>query len=664
MTRLPALRSLPAIGMLLLLTAWSTLPAQQGAPADDDDAPPEGIEVLARGPVHEAYAEPAQSKITASAVVAKEPPEAIEEEPPDQKPDGEGVQWLPGYWAWDEERDNFLWISGFWRMPPPNRRWLPGHWTKIETGWQWVPGFWAPEQPPAQVGQPQPQAQQITYLPPPPEPMEVGPSVPAPDADHYYVAGYWMYRDTRYVWRPGFWARCRPNWVWVPAHYVWSPCGYVFVDGYWDYTLRERGLLFAPVAVNLTVVRRPGWCYRPRYVIQDDCLTAALFVRPGCSTYYFGDYFEVSHRRAGYVAWNEVRVGHYHCDPLFSYYRVSYRSTPGWEVSLRASYVGRYNGEIARPPRTLVQQNTVVNNITVNNITNNTTIVNNVGNKTVNVNNGTMLTSLKQVEKKGGVALKPVTAEARVSEAVAAKEVVKAAAERGRVEKEVLVKGPPPMKATDAPRTVKVEMPKSSPAARIESATPSKAPGVLPKLEGKNEGKLPVVAPKPELKAPVVMPKVEGKAPAVPAKLEGKTPIVAPKVDAGKPVPMPPIKPELKNTNPTPPVTKPAPLPPAVNKPAPLPPTVNKAVPLPEKNEAKPVAPPPAAKVVPPPPANNPVVPPPAARTAPTPQTIAKPMPQAPKVETRPPPPKTAPPAKAADKKDKDKDKEKEKNRR
>ena len=36
----------------------------------------------------------------------------------------------------------------------------------------------------------------------------------------------------------------------MPAHYVWTPRGYVFVDGYYDYSVARRGVLFAPVYFN------------------------------------------------------------------------------------------------------------------------------------------------------------------------------------------------------------------------------------------------------------------------------------------------------------------------------------------------------------------------------------------------------------------------------
>ena len=38
-----------------------------------------------------------------------------------------------------------------------------------------------------------------------------------------------------------------PDWVWVPARYIWTPGGCVFVVGYWVHPLERCGLLFAPV---------------------------------------------------------------------------------------------------------------------------------------------------------------------------------------------------------------------------------------------------------------------------------------------------------------------------------------------------------------------------------------------------------------------------------
>src|SRR5262245_56865467 len=75
----------------------------QGAEADAS-----GGQVLTQGPVHEAFAAPVVHDPKASPVVAKQPPDAIQEMPPDQKPAGQNVQWIQGYWAWDTTRSDYL----------------------------------------------------------------------------------------------------------------------------------------------------------------------------------------------------------------------------------------------------------------------------------------------------------------------------------------------------------------------------------------------------------------------------------------------------------------------------------------------------------------------------------------------------------------------------
>src|SRR5262249_50767375 len=152
-------------------------------------------------------------------------PEPIDEMPPDQKPEGQNVQWMPGYWGYDEERKDFIWVSGFWRVPPPNRVWMPGSWREIGDGWQWVGGIWAPaDKWPGQQPQGVPPRGELEYLPQPPASIDNGPVTPAPSDDAIYVPGSWVYRE-RYVWRPGYWIDYRPGWVWIPAHFQWTPAG-------------------------------------------------------------------------------------------------------------------------------------------------------------------------------------------------------------------------------------------------------------------------------------------------------------------------------------------------------------------------------------------------------------------------------------------------------
>jgi hypothetical protein len=316
-------------------------PAEQGR--GDPPPLPQGLEVQARGPVHEAFAEPGAPP-TASPVVPKQPPAPIEELPPEQRPAGEGVQWIPGYWQWDDERSNHIWVSGCWRLPPPGKVWLPGRWQQGSGGWQWVAGNWVDAQ-----------QSEVQLLPPPP-PLKQE-AVPQLSPGQVYEPGCWIYRARDYVWRPGFAVTVPKDWVWVSAQYTWTPAGCLFVEGHWDYPLRARGLLFAPVAFASPVVRVTQ--YVPHYVVREECLLGSLFVRPNCHHYYFGDYFETRYEKLGFVPWTRYRIAGPVCDSLFGYYRL-HAGDRGWEQSLQSLYAARYAGQALRPPRTLIEQETFI----------------------------------------------------------------------------------------------------------------------------------------------------------------------------------------------------------------------------------------------------------------------------------------------------------------
>jgi hypothetical protein len=313
------------------------------SPAQEAPVPEEGVAVLARGPVHEAFAQPAEANPQPGLVVPREPPDPVPEEPPDQKPEGDNVQWIPGYWAWDEDRGDFLWVSGFWRIPPPGRRWVPGYWGQVEGGWQWVAGFWAADD-----------QQEVPYLDAPPESLDRGPVVPAPDDDSLYVPGTWVPREERFVWRPGFWCEARPGWVWMPAHYCWTPAGSVFVDGYWDRCLEDRGVLSAPVVFDQGLVTTPDWCYQPRFTVALANLLTSFFVRPAYDHYYFGDYYDPGYSRLGFRPWYAYGPRAY--DPLYGYYRWQNQGDPSWVNGLRSTFLARRGGELPRPPHTWAEQ--------------------------------------------------------------------------------------------------------------------------------------------------------------------------------------------------------------------------------------------------------------------------------------------------------------------
>jgi hypothetical protein len=59
---------------------------------------------------------------------------------------------------------------------------------------------------------------EIRYLPAPPPSLDAGPSTPGPEENSVYVPGCWVHRETRYLWRPGFWVGYRPR----ASAYFWG----------------------------------------------------------------------------------------------------------------------------------------------------------------------------------------------------------------------------------------------------------------------------------------------------------------------------------------------------------------------------------------------------------------------------------------------------------
>lgn len=327
---------LAALALALPLTFTRSVAAQELF----DDA--EGVETLTRGPLHEAFAEAVTYETKQTLIVAKEPPPPIDEVPPEYKPDDEDASWISGYWAWDEERDDFLWISGVWRVPPPGQRWVPGYWQTISEGYEWVPGFWVSAE-----------TTELSYLPEPPETLEAGPTSPAPSEEHFYVPGCWQYTTVGYRWQPGYWYEGYENWMWVPQRWVWTPRGVIFVNGYWDYRLPQRGFVFAPVYFTRTVWSQPQFVYRPTIVLNINTVFNHLFVRPGYRHYYFGDWYGDRYARYNIVPayqWH-VRRGGY--DPLISFYTQSYRRRGEDFIALsRERYTSFVRYEDRRPAHT------------------------------------------------------------------------------------------------------------------------------------------------------------------------------------------------------------------------------------------------------------------------------------------------------------------------
>lgn len=341
----------PRIASLLTLCAPTALLAQvsldqQPASAEQQrtDVDQAGVQVLTRGPVHEAFASTVSFNPKPGLLIPKAPPAVIQELPPDQRPAGENVAWIPGYWGWDDDRQDYLWVSGIWRDLPPGRQWIPGYWANSGANFQWTSGYWSGTE-----------TDELEYLPEPPATVEAGPNIAAPSANDSWIPGSWIWQQGQYAWRAGSWQAVQPNWVWVPDYYVWTPRGFVFVSGYWDYTIAERGVLFAPVYFDAGIYAQNDFFYSPAVVINPAVFASQLFLRPTFGHYYFGDYYAANYANAGYEPWCSYhdRIGY---DPLYAHQRWEHRADPQWERSVADDFQYRREHEEARPPRTWVAQ--------------------------------------------------------------------------------------------------------------------------------------------------------------------------------------------------------------------------------------------------------------------------------------------------------------------
>jgi hypothetical protein len=331
-----------ALGLTFLIGPYGDATFQ----LDDPDLPPAEFSVETRGPVHEAFAQPNEGKPELSIAIGQQPPPPLPEQPPEQRPDDPNMEWIPGYWAWDVDRNDFIWVSGTFRDPPPGRRWIPGHWANTSEGWRWASGFWADEN-----------QSDLRYTPEPPAPLEDGPTVPPPDDNSTYIPGCWLYNDgeQRFAWRPGFWAPFRAGLIWTNPQYYWTPGGYAFANGYWDYPLDNRGILYAPAYFPTPLWTNPGWFYRPRFIVSLGAFFNSGFYRPGFNHFYFGNYYGNNYARLGYRPW----WGATH-NPAFRYYAWQNRNNPQFVAQQQQLFNNRMAGKTPRPPATFAQQQALV----------------------------------------------------------------------------------------------------------------------------------------------------------------------------------------------------------------------------------------------------------------------------------------------------------------
>ncbi|HQR08475.1 MAG TPA: YXWGXW repeat-containing protein [Gemmatales bacterium] len=336
------------IGILVTVTTAqdAPVPPLPKLPMPGKDEPEKGIQVENRGPVHEAFANPgAPVRGKEGSFADKAPPPPVPELPPEEKPSGENVQWISGYWQWDLEKKDFIWVSGFWRNTPPGRAWTPGEW-RVENGQhRYIPGFWRPSN----------ENSRRIDLPEPPKSVENGPNVPAPHKDAIWIPGHWVHRHENYAWQPGYWGEVEPNMMWTPPQYNYTGSGYCYTPGYWDYTFEDRGLLYAPVYFTEPLWLNAGWRFCPSFGVSIGFgggwgwgwggFYDSLFIGPGCGSFWFGGFWGPTCWGAGFRpwCWGGGNGFHNHC---YNHYNWLNRNNPNWHAGNQAKFAARNFGAI------------------------------------------------------------------------------------------------------------------------------------------------------------------------------------------------------------------------------------------------------------------------------------------------------------------------------
>ena len=324
------------------------------------------FEVITRGPVHEGFATQFQINPVAGVAIEKAPPKPIEELPPTARPIGANIQWLPGYWGWDGDAKDFLWVSGTYRNLPPGHRWLPGYWNQANDGYQWMSGCYLGSN-----------VKEIKYYSAPPQSVERGPTSEAPSKNHFWISGSYQPTEGRYAWRPGYWSAQNENYVWCPARNVLTARGYIYAPGYWDYRLSQRGTLFAPVRLAAGANVNAALRLTPSVIIPATALQFHLFSQVNSATYLFGDYYGEQYAQLGIRPWYATEIVAGVPDPLFGYSAWYFGRTGVNYLDVMTRWNTHFATHVAlRPALTLASQVDLVARVGVKDVANSILAVN------------------------------------------------------------------------------------------------------------------------------------------------------------------------------------------------------------------------------------------------------------------------------------------------
>jgi hypothetical protein len=289
----------------------------------------------------------------------------VDEIPPAAKPDGGNVQWVSGYWHWDADRYDFIWVCGCYRDLPPERVWQPGRWRRGTEGWTYFPGYWRPTDLKSLPAN----------LPEPPSPKADAATSPKDNPNAMWVPGVWQYGNGEFEWQPGYWPPSNGPLYWQQAQYVATETGFAFVPGHWDYPLEERGLLYSPVWFSPAQREKRGWAYRPESAIVFGSNSGwgkggafdSLLIGPNENSYVFGNHSTWAlggPLASGNAEWDAIAdfvspmlrlhgfgdyrpwysVSREFTNPLWQYYLLLNRNDPAWAARASRPDASRPHG--------------------------------------------------------------------------------------------------------------------------------------------------------------------------------------------------------------------------------------------------------------------------------------------------------------------------------
>jgi hypothetical protein len=238
--------------------------------------------------IHEAFLTSIVDGVILDAAPKGPPPEIRENIPPQPSQD---MIWINGYWRFDPQTNAFTWVCGVWRRPPVGQVWNVGMWQKVDDNWVWLRGFWSSKP-----------ASELVAIPESPPPAQEDTVPNSPGDGYFWVPGVWEYSSGAYTWSAGRWEKMDKEWMLVPAHYEWRNEGYLFIAGYWDYALDNRG-----VAYNCQGITETTTVFTPQQSLSTETVVEQLFVYYPNYTYFYNHYW------------------HYHPD-----FWVGYPFTPPW----------------------------------------------------------------------------------------------------------------------------------------------------------------------------------------------------------------------------------------------------------------------------------------------------------------------------------------------